>query len=137
MHRFERRVAWVSVALLAVCALGATRAAWPSNVNEQADAVVQHVVSQSNVHAALAVTPGPAPATTAGPPAAAAVAPTSSDEPPAPPEVEMVGFSASNGPRSFAVTVWYPAAPGRYPLVVLAHGYGASASSYEDMEVKD
>ena len=136
MHRFERRVAWVSVALLAVCALGATRAAWPSNVNEQADAVVQHVVSQSNVHAALAVTPGPAPATTAGPPAAAAVAPTSSDEPPAPPEVEMVGFSASNGPRSFAVTVWYPAAPGRYPLVVLAHGYGASASSYEDMEVQ-
>ncbi len=52
MHRFERRVAWVSVALLAVCALGATSAAWPSNVNEQADAVVQHVVSQSNVHAA-------------------------------------------------------------------------------------
>ena len=48
----------------------------------------------------------------------------------------MVGFSASNGPRSFAVTVWYPAAPGRYPLVVLAHGYGASASSYEDMEVQ-
>ena len=131
MHRLERRLTWVSVAVLGVCALGATNAAWPANVNEQADAVVQHVVHQSKFGAAIAVTPGPS-ATTTSPPVVAGVA----ADPLPPSSVEMVGFVASDGPRQFAVTVWYPTSPGRHPLVVLAHGYGASAAAYEDMEVQ-
>ena len=65
MHRFERRLTWVSVAVLGVCALGATNAAWPSDVNEQADAVVQRVVHQSQLGAGIALAPSPAAATAA------------------------------------------------------------------------
>jgi fermentation-respiration switch protein FrsA (DUF1100 family) len=135
MHRFERRLTWVSVAVLAVCALGATNAAWPSDVNEQADTVVQRVVHRSQLGSGI--TPAPAaPTTTSSPVAAEAASPAPAD--PAPPAeiVNVIGVTATDGPRSFAVTIWYPSAPGHYPLVVLAHGFGASASTYEAMEAQ-
>jgi pimeloyl-ACP methyl ester carboxylesterase len=131
MHRLERRLTWVSVAVLAVCALGATDAAWPSDANVQADAVVQQVVQQAGIGSVLALPPSPSGATAATPPAAAPA-----DENPQPPAVNVIEVTATDGARSFPVTVWYPTAPGRYPLVVLAHGFGASASTYEDMEAQ-
>src|SRR5438876_4317084 len=129
MHRFERRLTWVSVAVLAVCALGATDAAWPSNVNGQADAVVQRVVHDSQVGIVRAPAPAPAPT-----PATPADATAAAAAPEAPEAVNVIEVTATDGPRSFGVTIWYPTGPGPHPLVVLAHGFGSSASTYETME---
>jgi pimeloyl-ACP methyl ester carboxylesterase len=148
MHRFERPLAWVTVAVLAICGIGAMNALAPSNVNDHADAVVQ-LVQRPPLQAAIAVAPGPALTPTTAPEitgddtatddpgteAGAGDGPTRVARTP-PPGLETIAFSASNGPRSFTVTVWYPAEPGAYPLVVLAHGFGASASTYEDMEMQ-
>jgi len=96
--------------------------------------VVQRVLQPAQLGAVKV--PGPVPAAAAGTPASPepnAATPTADARPD---PVNVIGVTVAHGARSFPVTIWYPAAPGRYPVVVFAHGYGASASTYEDMEAQ-
>jgi fermentation-respiration switch protein FrsA (DUF1100 family) len=45
-----------------------------------------------------------------------------------------VTYVDANRGRTVPVTVYYPTAPGTFPLVVFAHGYAASAATYELLE---
>jgi dienelactone hydrolase len=131
MHRFERRLAWAAAAVLTLCGFGAVDAAWPGDVGARARAVVAHVLA----------TPAPAPA-----PAAAAVAVAGGEAPAAAPVatpvappadagvVDVLWSTVTNGSRVLPVTVLFPHASGRYPLVVFAHGFAASADTYTDLE---
>src|SRR5258707_12711843 len=103
MHRIERRLTWVSVAVLAVCALDAADAAWPADVNEQADAVVQRVVHQSQLGVVRAPGPTPLPTPTiSAKPVEAAASPAAAS---GNATVNVIGITATDGPRSFAVTI--------------------------------
>jgi pimeloyl-ACP methyl ester carboxylesterase len=132
MHRIERRLAWATAAVLTVCGFGAIDSVWPGDVGARARAVVAHVLA----------TPAPSRAPGAAAPAALAVdgtdAPTATPTPVAPlPDagtVDVLWSTVTNGSRILPVTVRFPHATGRYPLVVFAHGFAASADTYADLE---
>jgi dienelactone hydrolase len=122
MHRIERRVAWATAAVLTLCGFGAVDAAWRGDIGARARAVVAHVLA----------TPGPAPAAVAiGAPGAPVPPPAA---PPPDSGVDVLWSTVTNGSRFLPVTVRFPHASGRYPLVVFAHGFAASADTYADLE---
>jgi pimeloyl-ACP methyl ester carboxylesterase len=139
VRRIEHRIAGATLAVVTLCVLGALSAALPVSFGARTQTGVAHalpVPATSPVPVGLgdAASIDPTPPPDTGPSPSAASDPTSAPSPAPAADVDVLWATVTNGARVLPLTIRVPSAPGRYPVVVFAHGFGASAATYARLE---